>query len=50
MGVEHSIRHKPGSPPKASKPRRLSQMEMEEVGKEIEDLLRQGLIETSNSP
>ena len=38
------------SPSKASKPRRLSQKEMEEVGKEIEDLLRQGLIETSNSP
>ena len=33
-----------------SKPRRLSQAEMVEVRKEIEDLLRQGLIETSSSP
>ena len=33
-----------------SKPHRLSQAEMIEVQKQIEDLLQQGLIETSSSP
>ena len=33
-----------------SKSRRLSQAEMVEVRREIEDLLQQGLIETSSSP
>ena len=33
-----------------SKPRRLSEAEMVEVRKEIEDLLQQGVIETSASP
>ena len=40
VGVKHSIRLKPGSLPNASKPRRLFQKEMEEVGKEIIDLFK----------
>ena len=49
VGVEHTIEVKPDAIPKAFKPRRLSQSEMVEVRKEIEDLCKQGLIETSTS-
>ena len=50
VGVEHTIEVKPDAIPKAFKPRRLSQSEMVEVREEIEDLCKQGLIETSTSP
>ena len=50
VGVEHTIEVKLDAIPKAFKPRRLSQSEMVEVRKEIEDLCKQGLIETSTSP
>ena len=48
--VEHAIRLKPGVQPSSCRPRRLSQTEEEEVRMELDDLLRQGLIETSSSP
>ena len=50
VGIEHKLELKQGAKAKMSKPRRLSQAEMVEVRKEIEDLLQQGLIETSSSP
>ena len=48
--VEHAIRLKPGAQPSSCRPRRLSQTEEEEVRVELDDLLRQGLIEPSSSP
>ena len=50
VGIEHKLELKQGAKAKMSKPRRLSQAEMVEVRKEIEDLLQQGLIKTSSSP
>ena len=48
--VEHPIRLKPGVQLSSCRTRRLSQTEEEEVRKELDDLLRQGLIEPSSSP
>ena len=50
LQVEHAIRLKPGVQPSSCRRRRLSQTEEEEVRKELDDLLRQGLIEPSSSP
>ena len=48
--VDHAISLKPGVQPSAARPRRLSKTEDEEVRRELQDLLRQGLIESSSSP
>ena len=50
VGIQHKLELKQGAKAKMSKARRLSQAEMVEVRKEIEDLLQQGLMETSSSP
>ena len=50
VGVEHAIDLKPDVHPYYERARRLSSSEKEEVAKEIEHLLKQGLIETCSSP
>lgn len=48
--VTHRIHLIPGAKPTARPPYRISQFETEELKKQIEELLRQGFIQKSNSP
>ena len=48
--VTHKIHLIPGAKPKARPPYRVSQFEIEELKKQIEELLNKGFIQKSNSP
>ena len=49
-GVEHVVRPKPGAKPVSRPLYRMSPVELEEVRRQVKDLLTKGLIEPSSSP
>jgi Reverse transcriptase (RNA-dependent DNA polymerase)/Retroviral aspartyl protease len=48
--VDHCIELEPGNPPPSRPPYRLSYMELAELKKQLEELLKQGFIRPSTSP